>query len=577
MTKKLLLNSTYLYGFLALCLSALFVLFSVQCYYADSEIWLLTLSQKLFHVDGLITIYYKWTFHAFIYLFSHFAPTELDVYSWARIGCAMVGLGAAALTASVYTRVFENKKLFFPLFIFLLSSYLYFNQAFRIRADIFSYFLHILIIWFLLRMQKNPIRKRDHLLLFFLNLLLLTTSPKVIYFFVAQLFLALRLSYKNTSAHKKDFFWFIWLGHLSCVLLASLGGALSFVIHSLPSAPLTLSLAADFFIGKFSPDSSAPAFGTLESFQYLFNFLFASWAQSFVLLIAAVGLLWNLAFRKVKKQSSLQLSFILYSLILLFFTLLHNDKLPFFLGPMLTPILACAFMVTCTLVSNWKPAIFKIVLFIITSLCLFQATSQYEFNVGLNPNYFQRQVISQLNKYEEQHAPVKIYDVIGLLPRKTEIFVFVGPGEESEKQNLVSSIKAQDPDIIIYSFKAQYLEPQLGEYLRSQMVQIEEGVWAKGQRVSLPTHAKLFKAQKVINGTRYWILPVPKEKFVYDTRRNRMINAEILRLNPSMVPTEDTPKFIAVPMNSIFLGLSDFEPPALLVAPEKVFRFDTGF
>jgi hypothetical protein len=577
MTNKFLKSASVLYAAVAFGLTAIFILFSTQCYYGDSEIWLLTLSQNVMHTGDLITIYYKWIFHIFIYLFSHGAPTELDVFTWARLGCSLVGLAAAGITARVFTQAFGTRQLYFPLFIFIFTSSLYFNQAFRIRADIFSYFFHIATVWFLLSMRQRTIRWYHSLLLILLNAALFLSGPKMIYFFIAQFMLATLLVSQTKPVNKKQFFWFVWIGHFCGLALVTFVGAATFLFRNLPSAPLALSLAVDFFIAKFGVPARGPAFFSIYSFQYLARFLASSWLHVSILSIAIVGFATQHLRKNRNSESSLPTVFFFYSLLLVIFALAHNDKLPFFLAPMLTPILAWSFLYFYTLLKVKFPQFTTSTLFVIIAICSYQAITFFELSNYLNTNFYQRSVISQLDTYVKKNANPKVYDVIGLLPRKNNMFIFVGPSEENEKQNLVDSIKAQDPDVFIYTYKAKDLEPQLGFYLTSTRIPVEKDVWTKGRKISLQETPELFQTTKKFSDGLYWVLPVPPEKYLYDLRQGKMINGWILRLDQNYVPTKKTPAFIGIPMDFIFVGLSNFGPPEFIAPPSEVFRFDTGF
>jgi hypothetical protein len=577
MINKFFKNTTILYAAIAFSLMAIFILFSTECYYGDSEIWLLTLSQNVLHTGQLVTIYYKWLFHFLIYLFSHGAPNELEVYTWARLGCSLVGLAAAGITTAVFTQVFESRKLFFPLFIFILTSSLYFNQAFRIRADIFSYLFHILSVWFLLSMRHRRIRWYHHLILIILNGALFLSGPKMVYFFIAQFLLATLLVAKTDSTHKKEFFWFIWLGHFFCVALITFAGAVTFLSHHLPNTTLALSLAVDFFIAKYGVQAKGPSFFSFYSFQYLARFLASSWLHVSIFVTALIGFAMTQLRKKKSTPLSLRSVFLFYSFLLLVFAIIHNDKLPFFLASMLTPVLAWSFLYCHEMAKNKCPQFLSSTLLVIITICTFQAFTFFVQSNSLNTNFYQRSVIAQLDTYVKKYNHPKIYDVIGLLPRKNDMFVFVGPSEESEKQHLIDSIKAQDPDIIIYTFKATDLEPQLSSYLSTMRIPVEKDVWTKGRKISLQATPELFQTTKRFADGLYWVLPAPSEKYIYDLQRGKMINAWILRLDKYYVPTQKSPAFIGIPMDFIFLGLSNFGPPEFIAPPSKVFRFDTGF
>lgn len=574
-----------IYFLFAAALTVSFYSFSTFCYVADSEIWLLTLSQNILHVRDIITIYYKWTFHFLIFLFSHWAPTETAVYDWARMGTSTIAVLSVLITTHLFTKIFNNRKMFFPLFFFLLSSSLFFNQGFRIRADIYTYFFHALIVWFLYSRLNKNISWKDHAITLFLNGLIITTSPKMIYFFISQFFLSLLLV-RLSDKHKKKYFWLAWQSHLLCLSLITFACFITFFIHQLPNVPYILSLAAEFYFKKFAPVIFTPEPWSSDAFWYMSNYLFSNLLHSLALFATLI----IIALRYLgltpavlstpqlgNREVQLQNAFGLYAVLMMFCTIIHNDRLPFFLAPMFLPITAYSFLFCVSEFEKLKKPYLNTIMIVVLCILSYRAFAQYIDHAKMNTNFYQKLAIKDLERYKASHPGTRIYDIIGILPRKTDIFAFIGPGEENLKQNLVAQLNSDRPDIVLYVFKMYLLEPQMTDYLMQNMIPIEKSVWARGFSINiqrnLPLFQKLWKYQNKI----YWVFPNPKYKHVYDLTNQTLITSQTFPLDDNLKLTKQDAKYIAVPQEYLSLGFSDYEPINFLFPPEKLFRYDTGY
>jgi len=182
------------------------------CYFADSEIWLLTLSQHIFSAQHISAIAYKSGFHVLTYIFSHHAPSEVDVYYYARWGWSLTGVLAALGLAYFYALSIKKPKYILPLFISIMTFSAFFNQGFRIRGDILALFVFTCTLLFFTYLDRQPIHKIHYLILLSLNTLMLTATPKSIYFFIPQFLFALQI-YKSQK-RTKSFAKLIWIVHL---------------------------------------------------------------------------------------------------------------------------------------------------------------------------------------------------------------------------------------------------------------------------------------------------------------------------------------------------------------------------
>lgn len=573
MTKYKFTLEQVFYSVLAFIVSLAFWHLASVCYFADSEIWLLTLSQQTFGGTELTSILYKWTFHAITYLFSHFAPTEVDVYIWARTGWTLVALMTQLILAYTFSLFARNKNSFLPIFIAIMTFSAFFNQGFRIRGDILSLFAHSLILLLLFKRMTSHIQRTDYFILLLLNTTLVLSTPKSLYFFVAQFAFALTLC-KN-SLSPISFFKLIWITHLFPVV-AILGLAL--LTHSM-SLPIDLILplheATDYYLKSFDPSLFNPEFFSIVDFGHVIKAFAKSPIHAIIFFSGMVIYLFK-SYYQTKNSFSSALN--IYFGLLLLFIIFHNQKFPFFLGTFGAPLIAYSTALTLNFINDLLKKFARIPLMLqwgcMTLLCL----HQYGHNLFFNNNLEQLAAIRTLDNYLTRHPKLRHYDIIGLLPRNTKYFLFIGPGEITRKKLIIQELKKQDPDIIIFTYKFVYLEPEIQDYLTKNRISIEHNVWVKGDFFSVTNNTEHFTKQIKVNESLYWLIPQKPKRFIYDYIRRKSIAKEVLFLDHDGVSTTfESASQLAVPHKYLNIVQTDIEPIHFFQRPYQLFRFDTNF
>lgn len=569
---KFFLDKTQLLSvFLTALLTILFFLLATHCYYSDSEIWLLALSQRVFESGELISIYFKWLFHVVTKMASFFVNSNLDLYTATRCLYAAIALAALAFNALAFSTIFDNKKLFLPLMVVTLTSSLFFNQGFRIRADILALLFHSLFVGTVVRAKILSAPKIAALT--FLNFAMLLTTPKSLLFLGIHSALGcffLFISANQTSRSKGR-------AILLSVFIPCTLGLLSIIILSMVAAshPLILSLkaAADFYIKSFDPGLGGAAYFHAYDFMYLERFFKSSVVHTFLFIFWFFVFFRGLFFKT--DRSELHIIFDLSTALLIIFIFLYNQKLPFFLGPFLTPVLAHQFCVFWLKVQKLKQGSYILcgLLFIGSALSVLQFTNNWKHN----SNTLQRTVIAELESFKKKNPQKSIYDVIGLLPLNNSYYFFMGPGEVSRRHLILSEIKKTPPDIYLYTLKNVFFEPELTSYLESSYWQSQPGVWLKAQNIKLDNKDYFTNQILQINNRPYWLTPTKSMSSIFSSETGKDITSLCYFLDQQKQVSQTDIFWVAIPIQ--FLKISVVELPILKLSanPSIVFRFDTSF
>jgi hypothetical protein len=573
MPKHFLNKIEILYVFLAIVLAFLYLHLSYFCYFADSEIWLLTLSQKVFQPSDLVSIYYKYFFHLFTKFTTFLAQTNVDTYKQARLSFALLSLLTLILNAFVFTKIFNNKKLFVPIFIFTLSSSLFFNQGFRIRADILVTFFHCLYLLVFLYSKKFD--KKTTLLLTTITIFMILTTPKAILFIVSYFFLGLLFYFHSSEIESRKKAVSLILSVLIPLYLGLL--LLMFFIFFQPQNQIFIALqsALDFYIKSFDPELGGSSLFKSYDFMYFFRFLKTSWAQSVLMIFWFFSFLINSFLGKSK--SDLRQTFHIYTAVLFLLIIAYNQKLPFFLGSFLTPVIAfqLCFFYDWTKTSKILKPLFSAILLVAFTTSLFQ----YISNLSYNNNHDQLQFISELEKYKLKNPDITIYDVIGLLPKNNSHYFFVGPGEVSRRELIFAQLIQQSPDLYIYTFKNNYFEPALSSFLNQNYFQYLPGVWIKSINYNLSEDTKAIEQVIKLKNIKYWLIVAPKTNSVhiYESTSGQEITSQCLFFDSAMNPSEQDIQWVAIPFLNHRFSLVSTPLPVLTKNPHQLFRFDTSF
>ncbi len=558
-----------LYLLLCIAFGGLFLYLATVCYFSDSEIWLLAMSKKAFSAGSLQAVYYKWPLHALVFVTSFWSKNNLLIYEISRIFFALLALTSLGLIAACFSKIYQKKQLFLPIFLICLTSSVFFNQGFRIRADILALFFHAC---FLLAVFSNlkSFRKLT-LLLTALNAVLLLTTPKSLIFIALHVIVGLYFFSQESKDHKllgKRILVSI-LAPLTVGLFALSCLAFLYPDHSILFA---IQSAGDFYMKSFDPTLGGAVFFTSMDFMYVIRFLQLSVVHTFIFL----G--WLILFLKhvfSKNRNSLHSFFNIYCACLLSLILLYNQKLPFFLGPFLTPVIAIQFCSLDRILSSRRR--FKWLPPLLLSVACWLCWKQFMVNLQFNNNTLQKEFISQLQTYKKKNPAVSIYDIVGLLPQDNTYYLFIGPGEVSRSRDILSRVQENPPDIYLYTYKNIFFTEDLQSFLQNNYLQYSPGVWLKAQH--LRTDPKKSPHTKIIqmNNKSYWLFPFNKPHLIYSHHTKKDILSECLFLDSNLQLTQIATQWVAVPLGHINFSMVMFPAPKFYQNPFQVFRFDTAF
>lgn len=573
MTKYKFSSAQLFYATIALIVTAGFCHLALVCYFADSEIWLLTLSQQTFSGFHLSSILYKWSFHALTYAFSHHAPSEWDVYIYARIGWTTVAVGAQLMIAYAFSSFAGNKKLLLPLFIVVMTFTAFFNQGFRIRGDILSLFAHAATMILLYRIRNQHPSLLHYAILLFFNILLGLSTPKAIYLYIAQF--AFAISMVNYLSLSRQFYIFVWTSHILPILLICAAVVISYMIGDPLGIFIAVHEVVDYYLKSFDSTLSNASYFTLWDFAHIIKVFTKSMAHFAVFLCGFAIYLWN---SYHNKKTSIYTCLNIYFGVLLIFIILHNQKLPFFLGTYGTPLIAYTYILTYnalhSLLRSLSHYINMLLIGAMTLLCLLDLN----LNLFENNNLGQQFAIETLDAYMQKHPSTRYYDTIGILPRKNTVFLFIGPGEVSRKKKIIADLDTINPDVILYTFKFNYLEPDIHYYLEKHRFEQTPYVWVSGESFSRAEHPKMFERPIMLRNQLYRLIPVKPAKYIYDKQAKLDISRLIVPFKNGLETKrlEQADSF-AVPELHSEIFQTNIEPIYFFQPPYQLFRYDTFF
>lgn len=269
------------------------------------------------------------------------------------------------------------------------------------------------------------------------------------------------------------------------------------------------------------------------------------------------------------------LIFDLSTAVLIIFIFLYNQKLPFFLGPFLTPVIAHQFCVFWLKVQRyrWHSLGVGLLLLSCSALCL----RQYSLNRKHNSNTAQRTVIAELEDFKHKNPQTSLYDVIGLLPLNNSYFYFIGPGEVSRREPILSALKKTPPDIYLYTLKNIFFEPELKGFLEAQYWQAQSGVWLKAQNFHLDK-TKFFTNEVLrFNNKAYWLTRSTANTKVFSQTTGKDITSFCYFLNKQKQVSQSDIFWVAIPLESLHVSIVGVPLLKLSANPSILFRFDTAF
>lgn len=514
--ERILLASIIVFG-------VLFFVLSQLTYYADSEIWGITLAKNTFDFSSLNrSISFKYPFYVLLWFLYKIPGNDLNHFQYARLLFFFVGSGVCVLTYYLAKRVYHRRWIGLLAVFLMLTTTVYLNRAFRVRSDILSLFFVLILVHLNLNYLETDFKqtwKRYTAKFFLMYVLILGTTPKAIFILLWTIVFSFLLRKKVPLEKRREYLLPLKYGVFYPILagLAFFLGStlLSWIGFSNRLYAAYYSAWRFYYDALVTWDMTNPASLKLV-FYYKFireNIVF--YIITFIPILSSLGDLVS------KKTISYSRAFQISTLVLLVSVLSYNDLLPFFIAtwiPFMAVIVAgyiyefplvISKAIRCGVgfVARFRLALLLVAIFYFGSI----GAHFFWSNVKMNTNLNQRTIIRGYSKYLEQFPEATFYDVIGILPRRNKIYKFVGPGQDFENRKVVKELRKIEPDFILYIAKLSLMEPLISRFLAEEYADLNYGIYARGVSY-FATDAELRNFDKIASkavrfeGRDYWVI-----------------------------------------------------------------------
>lgn len=439
-----------------LSLIAILALFWLYCastnWITDSEFWPITLAGHWDQWRQHPSLLYKAVFHAtlsWIYFFDLDSVEHLKV---ARLFYAFLGLGFFFMFYRLCLKFLGNSRaLILTLFFGLTVTG--FSQIGVIRSDFLASFWALagLLVYHSGRLSR-PVKLG---VLFLITLLMFFSTPKSVVLILAFLPLVLTQSIPKPTLRVLN-----WI--LAPLAIAS--GLFWLLDRSLDHKLTTAMVSA---LGHNFETHSTIASWNLK-YRFVEGYL---WHDSLFIapLIVALVVQTFLGFR-IRDRARIGNSFFGFGLIVTF--ILHEPKLPFFLGSLL-PFLVVSALPTLQLVR----AGFYLLwggLFVILIPILGRFPYYYD---AFHP---QIDVIRRLENAVKSHPGLRVFDGLQLMPRASTLpLTFVGPFDPGANAATMNFLRTNPPDMLVYTARVRNLEPELTPFMVAHYEARGPGYWVR--------------------------------------------------------------------------------------------------
>ncbi len=479
--------------FLSAKLSSFFFVFCVlglvacgyvglRLFWADSEMWPVSAARNFNFLDIRSYLFVKPLFNFLLWVFYKLA-LWIDQVPWdvARVFMALNLAAIIFLVFRIVKKITDNELLGLMCAIFLLFTITILEQGTRIRSDLLVCSFVLLTLDLILR--KGPEDFRVWIPAF-LSLLI---SPKAIYWILAlaPFFPSIKVMFRGT--HKYVIF---------ALIIAVFGGLFIYF-------PTVVGITK-YFLLSFTSSGSGMSYFDPHRFEHVVNAIqkdYLFWA------LVALRLLW------VRSFKNFDAIFVILFAILLF----HPERMPFFIVSLMPFFIVLIFshprfsfyFKKMQTNGGW---IFLIALVVVSSLLFYRFSSRSIFLLEKHNNTMQRQAVHQVQDYLLKEPSVSIYDPAGIIYKVPAYDWFVGPSDEDSNLRAMSELKRVKPDIILYSLRMKWLEPEISELLKSDYITLGGGVFGRFPTIPLPEKNKVLRPADVISA-------LPEGKVVDDPKK----------------------------------------------------------
>ncbi len=511
-------------------LTAMLFLLSQESYFADSEIWGITLSKNVWDFSvGNFSLMFKFPFYSLLRLLYEIPGDNYHHLIYARILFFCVSLAVLVLTYLIARKVYFKSYIAIIAVFLVLTTTVYLNRSFRVRSDILSLLFSLILIYVNIGYFESNIRKtwKSHTFkVILLFALIICSTPKAVYLIFWNLLFVLLLRFKKPPLDRVIYFKPYKYG-IIYPICAGLAFLLVSTVFSWLGGSNKLYVA---YYGAWRYFYDALVTWDLSNFaSQKFHFFSRFLVQNIVFLtLAFIPMVKSFTEIIVKRAITYENAFRVSTFIYFLSVFSYNDLLPFFIAtwvPFLA-ISAAGYVYSIPLVFGRtvfyrsKTMIYMRTPIVLLMVAFFSygAGEFFILNMAKNSNFTQRATIRGIQRYLSLLGETNHYDVIGILPRNNSIYKFAGPGQAYQIRVVGEYIDEIKPNFIFYVRKAALLEPKLSEILNKSYADLGYGIFGRGVRIfskpptvnasdGLLSFEQIAKGIETIEGRSYWVIP----------------------------------------------------------------------
>lgn len=513
-------------GFIVLGFGLLAFL-GMRGFFADSEIWSTTLGFHLSEEWRHHWVHTRPMFYLPLYLVTVWTDGGFETLLAARALFVLNALLILILVFRIGRRLQGTEAgLWAVTFLVIHSGFV--HQSYRIRSDLLAVTFMLLAIDLSLRSQKGRY--------FWLPLL---ATPKGVVNVIAALPFFWRQVKAILGQPKKLVF---------TVLALIIGAGL------LASA---YSESLSYFISTFHAGSGSPAYMSRASFSYVIRFIAS---DPLFYLLYVLSLAWLLTKAKLGDDTR---KTVWASLGLTVLGLLMTEKVPFFIASWipLQALVVGLWLARIPSRAAWGLALLQVGFFAPNYVDFIQRGQHTE----------QRRVAEEIQLFLESDSSRSYYDTVGMIPGQARLRYFVGPNQVHWNKAVIPQLSSALPTLILYSKKAQSLEPELSDLLDRHYIDLGNGFYVRGELTHGRSSAEI---SEFIGGNGQAVVTLELERVSPSGESERSVvvrdSAEVL----SLLRTYSSQP-MPFGIRKVFFG--DTRKLAGLPRADTVLRFDSEF
>jgi hypothetical protein len=437
----------------ATCVFFLFAFYRLALlgFISDSEIWVVNLA-KHFREEWMHSwVFTRPLFYGILSVFVAPVDGAIAIFQSAKAfgicNATVIILFTFLLARRLSLRKWKWITPFIALLL-LLTNAGFLNQGYRIRSDLLASSILLISIYLTVRIQPKHCLTQN---LLWLSPLLAT--PKAILFILPFGF------FKQEKKIKLLTLLTLALAATTTLILyPQLIGYVKMIFSSQADTGPYLSRASFFYLERLIEKN--PLFFSIFILRFIFSYLRFHLDQT-----------------EQNLQSGMFRFFSLFTSGLVAILILSPDKNPFLIAAFL-PIFAIftsfifedSEVIISRAIRSAQQSRFKKLNYFGAIICClsFSLSGWLAWGGFLENNNYKDlyHTIETLDSYLEKYPKASLYDVVGIIPKRSSIREFAGPNDPTTNKNTVDRLASFLPEIIFYVRKGILLEPDLSNLLR---------------------------------------------------------------------------------------------------------------